>query len=282
MAGTTGRAKMATASHRAGAMDPRCKKLFTQGLTTTVRAARMAATTTTARITPAHRSPTSWPSRFRRAVCRATIVWSARPGTGLNSYFGRQLLYIGIGLAVFLVAVAFDYHFYSDYIILFYLGGIAVLVLTLVTGRTIHNSKSWISLGSVALQPSELVKVAAIVALAKYYSGIERDYLDLRDLIVGGIIVLAPMLLVVAQGDLGTAVTFAPIFVANLVFAQRFSDVHNSGTAFAVNLLGAMAGGALEYLSLITGYRVLLIVIAVLYGLAFVTSLRGRPAPLPH
>ena len=71
-----------------------------------------------------------------------------------------------------------------------------------------------------------------------------------------------------------SALAFAPVFLANLVFAQRFADVHNSGTAFAVNLLGAMVGGALEYLSLITGYRVLLIVIGVLYGLAFVTGLR--------
>ena len=78
----------------------------------------------------------------------------------------------------------------------------------------------------------------------------------------------------------GSALAFAPIFLANLVFASRFSGVHDSGTALAVNLLGAMAGGALEYLSLITGYHVLLIVIGVLYGLAFVTGLRGRPAPL--
>ena len=77
----------------------------------------------------------------------------------------------------------------------------------------------------------------------------------------------------------GAALAFAPIFLANLVFAQRFSDVQNSGTAFAVNLLGAMVGGALEYLSLITGYRVLLIVIGALYGLAFVTGPRRRSAP---
>jgi hypothetical protein len=76
-----------------------------------------------------------------------------------------------------------------------------------------------------------------------------------------------------------SALAFAPIFLANLVFAQRFSDVGNSGTAFAVNLLGAMVGGALEYLSLITGYRVLLIVTGVLYALAFVTGLRGKSDP---
>ena len=86
---------------------------------------------------------------------------------------------------------------------------------------------------------------------------------------------------VIARFFAGSALAFAPIFLANLVFAQRFSDVQNSGTAFAVNLLGAMVGGALEYLSLITGYHVLLIVIGVLYGLAFVTGVRGRSAPLP-
>jgi hypothetical protein len=86
---------------------------------------------------------------------------------------------------------------------------------------------------------------------------------------------------VIARFFAGSALAFAPVFLANLVFAQRFSDVQNSGTAFAVNLLGAMVGGTLEYLSLITGYHVLLIVIGVLYGLAFVTGLRGRSASLP-
>jgi len=71
-----------------------------------------------------------------------------------------------------------------------------------------------------------------------------------------------------------SAIAFAPILFANLVFAQRFADVSSSTTAFATNLLGAMVGGALEYLSLITGYRFLLIVVAVLYGLAFLVGRR--------
>src|SRR5579859_6753247 len=77
---------------------------------------------------------------------------------------------------------------------------------------------------------------------------------------------------IVARFAAGCALAFAPIFLANLIFAQRFSDVETSGAAFAANLLGAMVGGALEYVALITGYRFLLIVIAVLYGLAFLTS----------
>ncbi len=64
-------------------------------------------------------------------------------------------------------------------------------------------------------------------------------------------------------------IAFAPVFLANLVFARRFRDVAASNLAFAANLLGAMVGGVLEYASLLTGYRALLILIAVLYAGAF-------------
>jgi hypothetical protein len=75
-----------------------------------------------------------------------------------------------------------------------------------------------------------------------------------------------------------SALAFAPVYLANLVFAQRFSGVDTSNTAFAANLLGAMVGGTLEYIALITGYHFLLILIGVLYGLAFVTGRRLRRA----
>jgi len=77
------------------------------------------------------------------------------------------------------------------------------------------------------------------------------------------------------------AVTLAgtPIFLANLAFAQRFKDVATSGTAFGMNLLGAILGGALEYSALVVGYRALALLAAALYGLAFLFGrrhLRGR------
>jgi hypothetical protein len=62
--------------------------------------------------------------------------------------------------------------------------------------------------------------------------------------------------------------------VANLIFTQRFKDVATSATAFGANLLGAMVGGILEYTALITGYRALLILVAVLYGLALLFGRR--------
>jgi SAM-dependent methyltransferase len=66
---------------------------------------------------------------------------------------------------------------------------------------------------------------------------------------------------------------FTPVFIANLVFADRFRDVGSSGVAFGTNLLGAIVGGVLEYGALVIGYRALLIVVAALYGLAL---LQGR------
>ena len=67
-----------------------------------------------------------------------------------------------------------------------------------------------------------------------------------------------------------------PIFIANLVFAQRFQNVEASNVAFGANLLGAMVGGVLEYVSLLTGYQALLILVALLYGFAFI----ARPGNL--
>jgi SAM-dependent methyltransferase len=75
---------------------------------------------------------------------------------------------------------------------------------------------------------------------------------------------------------LAAAVAFAPVFVANLVFTYSFRDTRTADMAFASNLLGAMVGGAMEYAALITGYRALLLFVAVLYGLAWLFSNRWR------
>lgn len=57
-----------------------------------------------------------------------------------------------------------------------------------------------------------------------------------------------------------TALAFAPIYLADVAFAKRFAQVDDAPSAFGVNILGAMSGGCLEYFSLLTGFRNLLIV----------------------
>lgn len=139
-------------------------------------------------------------------------IWSTTDGTSLNSYFGKQLVYLCIGLFAFIALLYFDYHIFSDFIGFIYGAGLAILVLVLIIGRSIHSNKSWIDVGIFTFQPSEIMKLLVILAVARYYSELEQDYLGIRELLLGGLIVFVPAFLVVLQGDLGTAVTFLPIY----------------------------------------------------------------------
>jgi hypothetical protein len=125
---------------------------------------------------------------------------------------------------------------------LVFLGILIAVYLAIETARRIELGASW------------RLYAALILALAVAWV-IQPDLL-LR-------------LSVVPRFLVAVAVAFVPIFLANLIFAKRFRDVAASNLAFGANLLGAMVGGILEYVSLITGYRVLLIVVGVLYAAAF-------------
>ena len=82
----------------------------------------------------------------------------------------------------------------------------------------------------------------------------------------------APLRLLVA-----TALAFAPIFCANLIFSDRLAEAEDAPAAFGANLLGALTGGTLEYLALVTGYQALFLVVAALYAVGFVAMrLAGR------
>jgi len=74
------------------------------------------------------------------------------------------------------------------------------------------------------------------------------------------------------------ALAFAPIFCANVIFAARFKSTGGSTAAFGANLLGALLGGTLEYISLMIGYQALLIVAGLLYLAAFVLTPRNVTA----
>ena len=120
-----------------------------------------------------------------------------------------------------------------------------------------------------------LVTVLAAIEVARRFSfkSPGRLYVALAAGLMLAWVVSPELLLslsVVPRFLAATAVAFAPVFVANLVFAERFKDVGSSVVAFGANLLGAMVGGLLEYGALVVGYRALLLVVAGLYTLAFV------------
>ena len=79
---------------------------------------------------------------------------------------------------------------------------------------------------------------------------------------------------------IASIVAFLPVFLANVVFSHSFRDTMEADIAFASNLLGAMAGGMLEYLSLVTGYRALILLIMACYLASVLLWRKGGVVPL--
>jgi len=74
------------------------------------------------------------------------------------------------------------------------------------------------------------------------------------------------------------ALVFSPVFCAGLLFSSSFKESSSTASDFGANLLGAMLGGVGEYLSLIAGYRFLLVLVAVCYLAAIATASGSRRA----
>ena len=95
-------------------------------------------------------------------------IYSATKNSPFEQYAAlKQLVWIGIGIGLLFIVAALDYHIISEQIPWLYMAGIGVLVYTLALGRTVSGSKSWIVIGPMRLQPSELVKIIVIVAVAR-------------------------------------------------------------------------------------------------------------------
>jgi rod shape determining protein RodA len=104
----------------------------------------------------------------------------------------------------------------------------------LLFGAERAGAKSWIDVGPVGIQPSELAKVVVILAIARYFAEGDPRPFGLRGLYVPGTLAFIPFVLVALQPDLGTASTFIPIvFGIAWVAGLRF------GTAVRLGLFGA-------------------------------------------
>lgn len=128
-----------------------------------------------------------------------------------SNYTLKQLFWIGISLVGLFLMTAVDYKFLVSYSIYLYILINAFLAGSLVFGRIVAGHKSWLSLGLMQFQPSEAAKVVMILVFARLFAGYKSPYLTSRSiavpLVVGGI----PLVLVILQPDLGTALTFVGV-----------------------------------------------------------------------
>ena len=146
-------------------------------------------------------------------------AYSAETPGGPGNTFVRQLVWIGLGFCVCLAVAAVDYHLLTDYAFFLYICAILMLLAVLLFGMEIHGSKSWLVVGPVRFQPSELGKLVLILTLARYLAAIEGASVRGRHFLAVILLTLVPMGLVILQGDLGTAAMYLPILLAVILVA---------------------------------------------------------------
>jgi rod shape determining protein RodA len=155
------------------------------------------------------------------AVCLSFIsvveIYSSTMAQGTEDYFLRQLAWVCVGVAVLFVVAAIDYHLIAEHIPWLYILAVAALLYTLAMGHTVAGSKSWVGLGPIAFQPSELIKIVVVVALARYLSELRSSrYMTFVQVAKAVVICAVPMGLVALQPDLGTSLTYLPVVAIGL------------------------------------------------------------------
>ncbi len=151
----------------------------------------------------------SWPMVLLLCMLSAVgfgMLYSAASGDW-NPWAVRQLIRFGIGMTLMLTIAVTDIRIWMRYAYFLYFVALTLLVAVEVMGVIGMGAQRWIDLKFIQLQPSEIMKIALVLALARYFHGLSAEETGrISWLIFPVLLVLAPAALVLRQPDLGTAV----------------------------------------------------------------------------
>jgi rod shape determining protein RodA len=132
----------------------------------------------------------------------------------------RQAAWIGLGIVGMFILSRFDYHALLDQAPLIYAIGSFLLVVVLIIGHSRFGAKRWIAIGGgVNLQVSEIMKLVIILMLGRFFSEVRTDTLTLQDLVKTAGLTAIPVLLILKQPDLGTAMVLLSVAVVGAFLA---------------------------------------------------------------
>lgn len=126
---------------------------------------------------------------------------------------GKQLVWIASSILLIVFISILDFRFYDSFAYIIFGVLIVVLIAVLLFGTEVKGSKSWIGIGSYGIQPSEFAKFATAMALAKYLSEPTVRFEKVRTQLISMAIMVFPALLILMQGDTGTAMVFASFII---------------------------------------------------------------------
>ena len=138
-------------------------------------------------------------------------IYSATYDAGASDYFYRQIGWAVIGVFLMLIIMFIPFRTLQLISYPVYILSLLMLVAVLVLGKTIAGSTSWFGVGKMGLQPSEIVKATSILALAAFLSDKRLNLYRLKSVLKASSFVIFPVILILLQPDMGTAIIYIGI-----------------------------------------------------------------------
>lgn len=141
-------------------------------------------------------------------------------GVRQNIEFIKQIIWLFLGVAVLFFISFWDYERLRSISLYFYIIICVLLVIVLFFGNVVNGAKSWIGILGIGFQPSEFAKLALILRLAHYFENSKGKHSDFARFFLSLLQMAIPMMLVMVQPDMGTAMVFVPIYLVMAFFAE--------------------------------------------------------------
>jgi len=140
-------------------------------------------------------------------ACIGFLMLYSAAGGSIDPWAKSQMVRFGVGFCLMLIVALIDLRFWMR--AAYWCYGLAFIMLVAVEllGATAMGAQRWVAIGPIQLQPSELMKIALILALARYFHGISfEDIGRIRVFVLPLLLIFLPVALVLRQPDLGTAI----------------------------------------------------------------------------
>lgn len=135
------------------------------------------------------------------------------------NYVKKQIVWSAFGLLCFVTASCFEYTLLKKSAYIIYTAMLGVLIFVLLFAADKHGVRRWFELGPLSIQPSEFAKLAVIFALAKYLFQARQFSQSISYVLISLVIILPPMMLIMKQPNLGTALTLIPVWLGMVFIA---------------------------------------------------------------
>lgn len=158
--------------------------------------------------------------------------------TGDNAYFEKQSIWISISVAVFFIISLFDFRFLRRTSVVIAIFGLSFLMLIslFLLGSATKGAKSWFHFGFFSFQPSDFIRFALIILLAKYFSRRHIEISDIKHIMISGFYALIVFIAILAQPDFGGAMIVFLLWLG-MVLVSGISKKH----LLAVFIIGVIS-----------------------------------------